>query len=319
MSSASERLDVLAIGELNPDLILTGLQDDGPRLGVEQEFGGYRLTLGSSTAISCVLMQRLGLKTALSACVGDDEYGRFCRQALEIEQVDTRLVEVCPGVETGLTICLPYPRDRMLLTCKGAMALNPARAVGVDQLRTAGHLHVGSFFLQTGLRPALAGLFALARALGLTTSLDTGWDPEQTWLTEDLRATLAKTSFFLPNQTEFEHLTGEADAARGAEKLLELGVGAVVLKRGALGAVHVGPEGMFDDPGFATDAIDTTGAGDAFNAGYLTAMMKGQPVSTRLAFGNACGSLTASAIGGTGGVLGPKQVQQLIASRAPLA
>lgn len=67
-------IDVLAVGELNPDLILAGIRADQPRVGTEQEFAGYHLTLGSSTAIACVLMQRLGLATAMSAYVGNDDY-----------------------------------------------------------------------------------------------------------------------------------------------------------------------------------------------------------------------------------------------------
>ncbi len=108
--------DVLAIGELNPDLILSGIGADGPRLGTEQAFAAHSLVLGSSTAITCVVMQRLGLTTAMSAYVGDDAHGRFCRAALESEHVDVALVRTHPTLGTGLTVCLPYLSDRMLLT-----------------------------------------------------------------------------------------------------------------------------------------------------------------------------------------------------------
>lgn len=316
MSPGVDQFDLLAVGELNPDLILTGIHDNEPRLGVEQEFGGYRLTLGSSTAICCVLTQRLGLRTAMSACVGDDDYGRFCRQALETERVDTRMVVTQPGVETGLTVCLPYPSDRLLMTCKGAMALDPSAALSDELLRTARHLHVGSFFLQTALRPRLAGLFARARSYELTTSLDTGWDPDQNWLDDDLRAVLAQTSILLPNAMEFERLSGETDVARGVASLRALGVGAVVLKRGAAGAFYAGPDDAVGHSGFEISPRDTTGAGDAFNAGYLMSMLKGAPVADRLAFGNACGALTASTVGGTGGVFSADQVHAFIAERA---
>lgn len=137
--------DVLCIGELNPDLVLSGIRADAPRLGIEQEFGDYLLTLGSSTAIACVLMQRLGLATAMSAYVGDDDYGRFCLARLIEEGVDVALVRVHDALPTGITVCLPYPSDRMLLTCKGTMTLNPADVVDDDVLRGVRHVHVGSF------------------------------------------------------------------------------------------------------------------------------------------------------------------------------
>lgn len=315
MTSNAARLDVLAVGELNPDFILSGLRDRMPVLGTEQEFTGYRLTLGSSTAITCVLMQRLGLRTAMAACVGDDEHGEFCRAALLSEGVDIRLVETRANVPTGLTLCLPYPDDRLLVTCKGAMALDPSEAVTPAMLESVRHLHVSSFFLQTALRPRLPALLMAARKAGVTTSLDTGWDPDGDWLTEDLRVTLAQTSVFLPNEREFAALTGEKDVASGVARLLDLGVIAVVLKRGAAGAIHGDRDGLVEVPGFAAQAIDTTGAGDAFNAGYLTAMLKGAPVDERLRIGNACGALTVAAIGGTGGVTNADQVQALVAAR----
>lgn len=305
--------DVLAIGELNPDLILSGIRADGPRLGTEQEFAASALTLGSSTAIACVIMQRLGLATAMSAYVGGDEHGRFCRAALQSEHVDTALVRTHPTLATGLTICLPYPSDRLLLTCKGTMTLNPADVVDGGVLRQFRHVHVGSFFLQDGLRPALGPLFATARALGLTTSLDTGWDPAERWATADLRAALAHTDCLFPNALEFEQLAGTTNVKLGMTRLLALGVGTVVLKRGADGAVHGDAKGRRSHPGFDAEPVDTTGAGDAFNAGYLAAMLRGAPVPERLAFGNACGALTVAAVGGTAGVHDTAQVAAFIA------
>lgn len=310
------RFDVLAIGELNPDLVLSGLQADGPRLGTEQEFGAYLLTLGSSTAIACVLMQRLGLATAMSAYVGEDAYGRFCRKVLEAEQVDVELVRTHPSLATGLTVCLPYSTDRMLLTCKGTMVLDPADAIDVDRLRRARHIHVGSFFLQDALRPRVAKLFAAARNLGLTTSLDTGWDPRERWLTADLREALGQTSYLFPNAIEFERLAETGDIEQGMSRLLDLGVSAVVLKRGADGSVHGDADGLRTHEGFRADPIDTTGAGDAFNAGYLAAMLRGATVAERLVFGNACGALTVAAIGGTNGVTHAAQIRAFIARQA---
>ena len=304
--------DVLAVGELNPDFILAGINAEAPQLGTEQEFQQYRLTLGSSTAISCVVMQRLGLRTAMSACVGDDDNGRFCRSALDHAGVDTRLITVVQGVPTGLTVCLAYPLDRMLLTSKGAMAENPAASITADVLRTSRHLHVGSFFLQTSLRVMLADLFSTARSLGLTTSLDTGWDSDELWLSDDLRAVLAHTNCLFPNELEFQALTGTSDLGQGSAVLRAHGVETVVLKRGVKGAMAFNSDGMTEHSGFSVQPIDHTGAGDAFNAGYLAALLDGRTVAERLAYGNACGALTVAAIGGTGGVTDIEQIRSFV-------
>lgn len=308
------RFDVLAVGELNPDLVLAGIRAEAPVLGTEQAFDSHRLTLGSSTAIACVLMQRLGLGTAMVARVGADDYGRFCREALRAEGVDISHVEDIAGMETGVTISLPYPKDRMLLTCYGTMEAMGAEAVEDGLLARCRHLHSGSFFIQRRLRPGLAGLFARARALGLTTSLDTGWDPDEKWMADDLAAVLAQTDIFLPNEVEFAHITGTDDFDTGARRLFDLGVSEIVLKRGARGSVYAGPEGRFEHGGFAIEPVDTTGAGDACNAGYLAARLWGRDPGARLALGNACGALTAMAIGGTGGLTGLGAAEAMIAA-----
>ena len=313
------RFDVLAVGELNPDLVLSGLQAEGPRLGTEQEFGAYLLTLGSSTAITCVLMQRLGLMTAMNAYVGDDEYGRFCRATLAAEQVDVEFVRTDSSLATGLTVCLPYPADRMLLTCKGAMVLNPADVIEAARLRQARHIHVGSFFLQDGLRPHVAQLFRAARQLGLTTSLDTGWDPQERWLSDDLREAFGHTSYLFPNALEFEKLAGTSDVEQGMARLRHMGISAIVLKRGPDGALHEDANGLTGHAGYMASPVDTTGAGDAFNAGYITAMLRNAPVTERLMFGNACGALTVAAVGGTNGVTSAEQVRAFIARQTGLS
>ncbi len=306
--------DVLAVGELNPDLILSGIRASAPRLGTEQAFSNYTLTLGSSTAIACVLMQRLGLRTAMAARVGDDDYGRFCRMTLGKEGVDAAGVLTDSEAPTGVTISLPYPEDRLLLTCYGTMDRLTIGDINRRRLQEARHLHLGSFFIQRGLKPHLAQLFREARELGLTTSLDTGWDPDERWLDDDLRATLAVTDIFVPNETEMQNITGTSDTDRGLQRLLDLGVGEVLLKQGAQGSVYAGPLGRFEHKGFKITPVDTTGAGDACNAGYLAARLEGLPPSRRLMLGNACGALTAAAVGGTGGLFSRAQAEAFIAA-----
>lgn len=297
-----KRFDVISLGELNPDLILHGIKADAPTLGTEQEIAGYKLTLGSSTAIATVLMTRLGLRTGLVARVGDDDYGRFCLAELVREGVDASGVITDGTVATGVTISLPYPTDRLLLTCYGAMERLTVDDVPWDKVAEARHLHLGSFFIQRGLRGDLHEVFERARGLGLTTSLDTGWDPEGRWLTDDLRAVLPHTDIFLPNETELAHITGMDDVAEGLARARALGAGEVVVKRGAAGSICLGPDGTASAASLPIVPVDTTGAGDAFNAGYIAMRLEGHPVGERLAFGNACGASVALAIGGTGGL-----------------
>ncbi len=307
-----KRFDVISFGELNPDLILHGIKADAPKLGTEQEIAGYKLTLGSSTALATVLMTRLGLKTAMVARVGDDDYGRFCRETLTREGVDIEGVITDPSVETGVTISLPYPSDRLLLTCYGAMDRLTIDDVPWDRVAEASHLHLGSFFIQRGLRGDLHKVFARARKLGLTTSLDTGWDPHKLWLTDDLLAVLRETDIFLPNETELAHITGTDDVGEGSKLALALGPREIVVKRGSVGSSYYGSDGSVEAPAQRITPVDTTGAGDAFNAGYIVTRLEGRSVAERLAFGNACGASAALAIGGTGGLKDRAEVEALL-------
>ncbi|MEQ1769252.1 MAG: carbohydrate kinase family protein [Devosia sp.] len=303
MPQHSERpYDVLVVGDLNPDVVLTGLQSPEPRLGTEQFFRSMERTLGGSGSLAAATMARTGLRTLLTARVGDDEPAAFCKAFLEREGVTTNLL-VNPALATGMTIALAYPNDRLLLTSPGAIADITAEDLPDVLLAKARHIHVSAYFLQSRLRPGLAGLFRRANRLGLTTSLDTGWDPAEGWLDTDLTAALAQTDVFLPNSTELEHITRESDPARAAAIILGLGAGSVVLKDGARGSHYFGA-GLHDHhSGFPITPVDTTGAGDAFDAGYLCAMLEGRSISDCLRFGNACGAAVAGVSGGAGGNL----------------
>lgn len=306
--------DVLAIGELNPDLILSGIAADGPRLGVEQTFTDEVLTLGSSTAIACVLMQRLGLRTAFAGLVGQDDHGRFCISALAREGVDTAGVRISDSHATGITVSISYAHDRMLLTRAGTMAVFGPEDLDTGRFAQVRHIHVGSYFLQDGLRPALPVLFAEARAGGCTTSLDLGWDPSGRWDLDELSLLLPETDVIFPNAVELAHVTGEEDINHALDILHGRGAEEVALKLGGKGGVVSTRSGRREaHPGFAIRVVDTTGAGDAFNAGYLKARLSGEPLLERLALANACGAATAQASGGTGGLFALEDAERLLA------
>lgn len=302
---ATGRLDVLAVGELNPDLILSGTQVLGPAIGTEQEFDTGRLVLGSATALCAVALARLGLRTALVARVGDDDYGRFCTTRLREEGVDTSGLVVDPAVATGLTVAVSYPADRLLLTVPGTMRRLVAEDVPAGLLDAARHLHVSSFFLQHALQPGLPALLDAALARGLTTSLDTGWDPSEIWMTPLLREVLARIDVLLPNEGEVMALGAETDVGRAATSLLALGPRRVVVKMGARGATTLTSTTSVSAPGCrVARVVDTTGAGDNFNGGYLFGTLSGWPSEHCLALGNACGALSVGVVGGVGGYRG---------------
>jgi sugar/nucleoside kinase (ribokinase family) len=181
---------LLIAGDANPDLVLRG--DVVPRFGqAEQLLDTAELVLGGSAAIMACGAARLGVPVRFVAAVGDDLYGRFVAEVLAARGVvaDLRIVDA----PTGLSVILSAPDgDRAILTHTGAIAA--LRAADVD-FADAAHLHVSGYFLQPALAAALPELFARARAAGLTTSLDTNWDPAGRW--EGVLEALAYTDVFL--------------------------------------------------------------------------------------------------------------------------
>lgn len=286
--------DLLVIGDANPDLILAG--DVEPVFGqVEKLVDSGRLTLGGSASIVAAGAARLGLRTAIATVVGDDALGRVQTTALAAAGVDTRGVRVDARRPTGVTVVLARGDDRALLTALGT--IDALRAEDVDRALVAGarHVHVSSYFLQPALAAGLPGLLQRARAAGASVSLDTNWDPSGRW---DLGALLALVDVFLPNAAEACAITGAADAEAAAAALART-VPIVVVTCGAEGAIARAGDRVVRAAPPAVDAVDATGAGDSFAAGFLAGRLGGRPLDRSLELACACGALSTRAAGGT--------------------
>jgi sugar/nucleoside kinase (ribokinase family) len=299
LSSPKETFDLLVVGDCNPDLLVHGA-DVVPEFGqAEKLVDGMSLMIGGSAAITAVAAARLGLRVALVAAVGDDPAGELMLSLLASAGVDTSAVLVRPGLPTGMTTVLSTGADRAILTAPGAMTSLTAADVPTLGAR---HLHVSSYFLlERSLGPGLAGLLAAARRRGLTISLDTNYDPARRWGDRLLRAALAETDVFLPNEAEALGISGESDVGKAAAALSALGVRSLVIKLGARGAL-CGPDGpLVSVP--TVEPVDTTGAGDCFNAGLIAGLLDGLDLPHAAALGCAVGAASTAAAGGTGAVV----------------
>lgn len=287
---------IVVAGELNVDLILTGVGGQ-PALGTEVLASGLCQTPGSSSMIAAMGMARLGAPVRFVGRVGDDERGRFCTGALDDAGVDISGVIVDPALETGLTVALSTERDRALITYPGAIAELSGADVTSSTLRGATHLHVSSYFLQRRLQEDFIELAQRARFAGLTVSLDPGYDPSAQW-EAGLRDFLPLVDVFLPNEVEALALTGADDLYSALRQLTAFG-SLVVIKAGARGCLSMDANGIVELPAFPVTAIDTTGAGDSFDAGFLVAWLRQMPLRDCLSWAAACGALSTRALGGT--------------------
>lgn len=291
----STPFDILVAGEINPDLILAG--DVQPEFGqVEKLVESTALTIGSSSAIFACGAARLGLKVAFIGVCGEDVFGRFMLDEMQKRDVDIENVIPIPGGSTGLSVILNSGVDRAILTHPGLIAALRAEDIPDDLLRQTRHLHVASYFLQIALQPGLPGLFRCARALGLTTSLDTNYDPSEKWLGFD--ELLSVTNVFLPNEKEALSLSGQADVALAADRLGSR-VDALAVKLGAAGALGVSESKTVRVVSIPVNVVDTIGAGDSFDAGFIYGYLQKWELGKALRLACVCGALSTQKAGGT--------------------
>jgi ribokinase len=223
-------VDVLVVGDANPDLILRG--DVRPRFGqVEQLLTAADLVLGGSASITAAGLARLGVRTALLTAIGHDVFGDVTRRAVTDRGVELREVSRDERIPTGLSVILSEPGDKAILTLPGTIPSLLPSDLTDDQLTGFRHLHMASLYLQPSLAAGLAPVFARAHERGLTTSLDTNWDPAGRW--ESIGAILEHTDVFLPNANELRAVTGITDLDAAARSL---GGTTVVMKDGEHGA-----------------------------------------------------------------------------------
>jgi sugar/nucleoside kinase (ribokinase family) len=309
------RFDVTIAGELNLDLILYGLPE---QLLPERELlaDGMMLTLGSSSAIVAHNLAALGSRVGFQSRIGDDSLGQIALDRLQQSGVDVSCVRSLPGTTTtGLTVILHHGAWRNILTYAGTIAETCWEDLDLDALADSRHFHLSSYYLQRGLRPKVGELFRFLKSKGLTVSLDTNDDPEDRW--GDLHEVLRYVDVFLPNQREACKVAGTEDLEAAIRNLSEL-VPLLVVKLGPQGAVAQRGGERFASPSQKIVAVDTVGAGDSFDAGFLHQYVRGADLATCLASGNLAGALSTTRPGGSEAFRDASHRENFLRERATL-
>ncbi|WP_228469328.1 carbohydrate kinase family protein [Paenibacillus sp. JNUCC31] len=291
---------VVIAGELNVDVIVSG-KDVMPEWNREKMVDGFEIVLGSSSAITACALASLGADVRFVSVVGDDDFGKFCIAELQRMGVNTEHVTRLSGIKTGVTLSLSTPDDRGLLTYAGSIPLLTPDYIPESLLQQATHLHFGSYYLQDGMRPHWTELFSRLRANGISTSFDTGWDVSNQWDRKGICALLAVTDLFIPSEDELLHIFPADGVADVLDSMLPAVAGIVAVKQGSKGATLRELDGSTISRGsYTLTPVDTTGAGDCFNAGIIYGYLLGKRADELLRFANACGALSTLGIGGTG-------------------
>lgn len=294
-----KKFDVVVIGEINADLILKG--NVIPAFGqIEQIVKDADLTLGSSAVIFACGASKLGLKVAFIGKVGSDLFGGFMVKSVKERDIDISGIIVDPKIGTGLSVILVNQNDRAILTFPGTIPELEYADIDFSLISQCRHLHLSGYFLLDKLRPDIPKLFKRVSEMGLSISMDTNYDPAEEW-NGRLKESLPFIDVFLPNETEALAISGENRIEKALRRLSNC-IPTIAIKRGEHGAITINKHSrMIEVDAVPLKVVDTVGAGDSFNAGFIYGYLNYWTLEKTLELAVACGSLSTRFAGGTPG------------------
>ena len=305
--------DILVVGELNVDLILSQVQEF-PRMGAEILAKDMVLTLGSSSAIFACNASTLGSKVGFVGKIGTDSFGTLVIDTLKAKNVKTVHIIRASDYKTGITVALSFGNDRAMVTYPGAMEYLSGENVTDQLLSEARHMHVSSVFLQPQIKRDIQSIFERAKKAGVSTSLDTQWDPSEKW-DLDLAKLLPFVDVFIPNEDEILRLTGAASVEAAIEKLKPK-ANWIVVKMGTKGSIAWANGKMHRaEPYLNSQVVDAIGAGDSFDAGFVSQFVRGAAIEKCMRVGNLAGAINTTGAGGTGAFSSLEKVQAIARER----
>jgi sugar/nucleoside kinase (ribokinase family) len=282
-------------GDINVDIMMSEMTSL-PVVDREVYCRNYEVTIGSSGAICACNYASLGGTVYFLGLCGEDEHGRFMLEGMNDFGINTDLVRTTRTVGTGVTVNLTYENTRTQVTYPGTIAEFEGSDIDGSILGQFHHVHFAGPYPQTKFRPEILRLLKLALSLGVSTSLDPQWDPAETW--EFMDEWLPNLTYFFCNSDEAVSITG-SNSIEEACRLLAAKTPCPIVKTGEEGALCLIDNSVQRFPVYRTEIVDTTGAGDAFDSGFLFVVLEkeyGMPEAIR--FANAAAARSCQFIGG---------------------
>lgn len=289
-------MKVLAIGDINVDVILPS---GPPPRGKQVVIGDFEIHGGGCATNFALACAKLGAEVKLIGRVGDDYWGQLVLKKLRENRINVEDVVVVKGGKTGATFALVEGAERSFITYRGENAVFSVKDVRVARI-DADLVHIPSFFLLEKLQPDYANLMGKIRRKGIWVSFDTGWDPFGRWSDNKfLFAALKEADIFLPNLDEARIILRslKADGRALVKKLFELGLRVTAIKMGERGSLVADRVKVARVPPFEVEVVDTTGAGDVFNAAFLLAYFSKKDVVLAGRFANAAAAISVTRAG----------------------
>lgn len=291
-----KKYDAIVIGDANIDLVVAGMSEL-PKPGQEVFVRNMSVHVGGGAALFSMALAKLGLRLAFNGILGKDGFGQYVRDHFDSYGIDTSYI-LSSSIGTGISIAINPENDRSFISYLGSNAELSLKQLQMDSVAMAKHVHLTGY---RGRRNHAEYMNAVReiRALGVTTSIDVGWDETGEWFSGIFELMGAVDVFFM-NEVEAAHYTGLADIQDIVRHCTQY-ARHIVIKLGAAGAVAAIDGKLKFRSGFQVPVVDTTGAGDSFNAGYMYGFLTGKPAEQCLLYGNACGAMSVSKAGGSTG------------------
>lgn len=295
-------MDVLNLGIFVADLLGKPI-DKVPERGKLELFDQMELHTGGCANNTSIGLTRLGISAGAMGKIGTDGFGDFVLRRLNINNVDSRGIVRTKEANTSMTfVMVASDGERTFLHYIGANATIHDKDINYNLIEDSKILHVAGSFLMPGFDgEPTAHVLKKARELGVTTSLDTAWDSQGQWLNL-VEPCLEYIDIFLPSIDEASMISGKDRPEEITQFFLDYGIQIVGLKMGLDGSYVRTKDTELRVPAYKVEAVDATGAGDAFVAGFLAGMVMDWDIEKTAKLANATGAACVTAIGTTAGL-----------------
>lgn len=305
--------DLICIGMALVDSIIKGFNPEPVSVSGFRAVSGT-LIAGGESVNEAVAASKLGLKTAIFCSLGQDDAGELVRSALKKANVNTSFITVSPSTPVT-TMFVNEDGTRKSITNEAhKYNFHPERQASF--FTDAKAVILGSLFRAPFDDPEIIySVVKYAKAAGQLIVADTKLPNFRALTLSDISDSLPLIDYITPNEDEARYFTDKNDPDSMADVFLRLGVKNVVIKLGAKGCYLKNRDLSLSLPAFQVDAVDSTGAGDNFVAGFVSEIIRGTSIEDALRFGNACGALCSTKVGAGTALQGRDQVNQWMISK----
>jgi len=309
-----KRYDAVCIGTCLMDISVSGLDFDTFLTNEPNLASGIGYTVGGDAINEATVLSKLGFSTCLLSRVGGDFVGRFLLESATQVGIDVSHVITDRNVPTAANNILIGENDKRIYI----ISRNPTTRtelcgedIPFDVLRSASLVSVGSIFVHPKLDNALAEILRAARNAGAVTCTDVCPSGEECSL-EPLAEAMSYVDYFFANEGEARYLSKLTDPDDMADYFLGLGIGNVIIKFGIKGSLVKNTKERFFANAYPTKAVDTTGAGDCYAAGFMSGILRGLPLDQCARIASATGALAVRVVGATAGIVSVEQVDDFL-------